>query len=244
MKMEGHSFLQRVLRSHYGKDEPEPLHRAVIDSAFFIDPSVVAQTERLPILRARRMDGGAGERKNTVVGGEFVSDNFPPHYVFVAATDHTRDNGSTQLCHIYGGNGEARDTFMYTNLANLCLLPAFLADHADTNGAVVDLLKECSFLLYGFDPTGNVARRQRTPGLRERIRTAAPPVRPLFEVLLKKRNANFIAAKAAGFLFSPDGAINRTAPWVAEMVSRRDQSNVLSHQGSQHGRSVSSVVSG
>ena len=228
MKMEGHSFLQSVLRSHYGKAEPAPLHRAVVDSAFFIDPAIVAQTGRLPVLRARRMDAGAGERKNTVVKGEFVSDNFPPHYVFVAATDHTRDNGSTHLCHIYGGNGEARDTFLYTNLANLCLLPSFLAKHADTDDAVVNLLKECSFLLYGFDPTGKIAGRQRTPDLRERIRTAAPPTRPFFEVLQTKRNANFIAAKAAGFLFTPAGTINRGAPWVSDMVSRRDQSNALS----------------
>lgn len=147
MEMEGHTFLRAILRSHYGKNEPEPLHRAVVESAFFIDPLVVAQTGRLPLLRARRMD--SGERKNTVVNGEFVSDNFPPHYVFLAATDHTRDNGSTHLCHIYGGNGEARDTFFYTNLANLCLLPSFLAKHADTDDTVVDLLKECAFLLYG-----------------------------------------------------------------------------------------------
>lgn len=244
MKMEGHSFLRSVLRSHYGKDEAEPLHRAVVESAFFIDPSVVAQTGRLPILRARRMDGGAGERKNTVVEEEFVSDNFPPHYVFVAATAHSRDNGSTHLCHIYGGKGVARDTFFYTNLANLCLLPSFLAKHADTDGAVVSLLKECSFLLYGFDPTGQIAGRQRTPGLRDRIRTAAPPVRPLFEVLLTKRNANFVAAKAAGFVFSAEGTINRGVPWVSEMMSRRDRVNALSSSGSQHGRSVSSVVSG
>lgn len=221
MKMEGHSFLHAVLRSHYGDAEPDPLHRAVVESAIFIDPRVVAQTGQLPLLRARRMR--SGERKNTVVDGELVSDNFPPHYVFIAATSYTRDTGSTHLCHIYGGKGEARETFLYTNLANLCLLPSFLAKHADTDPAVVDLLKECSFLLYGFDPTREMTGRRRTPGLRERIRTAAPPERSLFEVLEKKRNAVFLAAKAAGFLFSAAGVIDRSSPWVSEMVMRKER---------------------
>jgi hypothetical protein len=225
-KMEGHSFLRSVLRSHYGSEEPEPIHRAVVESAYFIDPSVVAQTGRLPLLRARRM--ASDERRNTVVNAEFVSDNFPPHYVFLAATSHLRDNGSTHLCHIYGGNGEARDTFFYTNLANLCLLPSFLAKHADTDDAIVNLLKECAFLLYGFDPTGEVGARQRTPGLRERIQITSPPNRPLYEVLQAKRDAKFIAARTAGFLFTPGGTIDRGAPWVSEMMTRRDHSNAPS----------------
>ena len=109
MKIEGAAFLQTLLRAHYGADEQQPLRRAILEATYFIDPAVVAQTHNLPIIRARRMNGG--EPKNTVVGAEFVSDNFPPDYVFRAATSDSRDQGSTQLCHVYGGKGEARDTY-------------------------------------------------------------------------------------------------------------------------------------
>lgn len=163
MKIEGSTFLQTLLRTHYGSEEKQPLRRAILETTYFIDPAVVAQTKNLPIIRARRTNDG--ERKNTVVGGEFVSDNFPPDYVFRAATSDTRDKGSTQLCHIYGGKGEARDTFLYTNLANLCLMPAFLAKFADTDPAIVELLKECAYVLYSFDPLGTRAQRQMPPPL-------------------------------------------------------------------------------
>src|SRR5438552_13322228 len=115
MKIEGSTFLFTLLRTHYGRNEEHPVRRAVLEATYFIDPAVVAQAKLLPIVRARRMNGD--ERKNTIVVGEFVSDNFPPDYVFRAAMSDVRDQGSTQLCHIYGGNGEARDPFFYTNLA-------------------------------------------------------------------------------------------------------------------------------
>lgn len=219
MKIEGHSFLRRLLTRCYA-DAGDPVRQAVLDSTYFIDPEVVAQTKCLPVLRARRMDAAAGERKSSIApDGIFVSDNFPPDYVFRAATSDKRDQGTTHLCHIYGGKGEARETFFYTNLANLCLVPSFLAKLADTDDSVVNLLKECSFVLYGFDPKCEMRGRQ-VDGLRERIQIAAPPATPLFEVLGRKDNAKFRCAKQAGFLFSAAGEINSSDPWVSEMVRR------------------------
>ena len=164
----------------------------------------------------------AGEKKDTVVqGGDFVSDNFPPHYVFCAATSDKRHKGSTELCHIYGGKGEARDTFFYTNLANLCLVPSFLAKFADTHPPTVTLLKECSFILYGFDPKGEMRGRSIDPSLRQRIKIASPVKRGLFFSLQGQSDARFLTAKTAGYLFAEDGIINRSDPWVAAMMARK-----------------------
>lgn len=218
MTIEGHSFLLRLLQSHYGPQESNPIRRAVLDSTYFIHPDVVAETKALPVVRARRMQ--AGERKNSVVAGDFVSDNFPPDYVFRAATSDLRDQGSTQLCHIYGGKGEARDTYFYTNLANLCLMPAFLAKFADTDPAVTTLLKQCAFVLYGFDPMGVLATQDIDPGLRGRLRLASKPKAPLHEIVASKRDARFISARIAGCVFTPKGAIDVRDPWVAQMIQR------------------------
>ncbi|MCY1043182.1 hypothetical protein OV208_17830 [Corallococcus sp. bb12-1] len=220
MVIEGSSFLLTVLWKYYGPEEPNPVRRAVLDSTYFLHPDVVAQTKGLPIVRARRLT--SPERKNTVAAdGDFVSDNFPPDYVFRAAMTDTRDQGSTQLSHIYGGNGEARDAFLYTNLANLCLMPSFLAKFADTDASTVTLLKQCAYVLYGFNPRREVNVQSVNPELRGRLKLATPLKKPLHSALAGLRDAKFLRAKAAGYLFTPEGAVNDTDPWVAEMVIRR-----------------------
>lgn len=220
MKLDGNEFLIRVLRRYYPDSEREVLTRAILESACFIHPEVVAQTRNLPILRARRMDAGRGEKKNTVVAGEFVSDNFPPDYVFRAATSDERVQSSTVLCHIYGGKGEARDTFFYTNLANLCLVPAFLAKLCDTDEAIVALLKQCAFVLYGFDPRREFDGFPPDPAIRDRVRIATPPRGTLVDALSRRRDKNYLAARGAGFLFANDGTLDREDPWVREMMAR------------------------
>ena len=57
-KLEGTQFLLTLLRSHYGKDEEHLIRRAVLEATYFIDLVVVAQTELLPIIRARRVNSG------------------------------------------------------------------------------------------------------------------------------------------------------------------------------------------
>lgn len=217
--IEGKTFLRAVLQRFYGPSEENPLSRAVLDSTYFLHPDVVLQTNGLPIIRARR--SAPGERKNTLSpDGDFVSDNFPPDYVFRAAMDHKREQGSTQLSHIYGGNGEARDTFYYTNLANLCLMPSFLAKLADTDPGTVALLKRCAYVLYGFNPRGELTPADADAELRRRLKIASPIRRPLYEQLKRLRNADFLRARAAGFLFRADGRIDEAHPWVSAMLSR------------------------
>ncbi|RKG75593.1 hypothetical protein [Corallococcus terminator] len=219
-KLEGETFLRTLLQGYYGPTEAEPIRRAMLDATYFLAPEVVSATQGLPLVRARRMT--AGEARDTIVeGGDFVSDNFPPHYVFCAATDDKRHKGSTELCHIYGGKGEARDPFFYTNLANLCLVPSFLAKFADTHPPTVALLKGCSFILYGFDPRGEMRGRSIDPSLRQRIKIASPVKQGLFSSLQDREDTRFLAAKTAGYLFAEDGSINRSDPWVAAMIARQ-----------------------
>ncbi|NPD26783.1 hypothetical protein [Corallococcus exiguus] len=220
MIIEGSSFLVAVLRKYYGLEEPHPIRRAVLDSTYFLHPDVVGETRGLPIVRARRLS--SPESKNTVAtDGDFVSDNFPPDYVFRAAMADKRNQGSTQLSHIYGGNGEARDTFFYTNLANLCLMPSFLAKLADTDESTVTLLKQCAYVLYGFNPRLEVNVQSVAPDLRGRLKLAAPLKKPLHRALAACWDAKFLRAKAAGYLFTPEGTVNDTDPWVAAMVTRQ-----------------------
>jgi hypothetical protein len=57
---------------------------------------------------------------------------------------------NSQYNHIWS---ESRDVSLYTNLANICVTPAFIAKLTDTNILLVDALRYRSYELYGFWPT-------------------------------------------------------------------------------------------
>lgn len=219
--IEGDNFLFELVMKHYGlPDRQSAIEAAILETTYFIHPDVVRHTECLPILRARRVN--EGERRHSLVGEEFVSDNFPPDYVFRAAMAERREQGSTHLCHIYSKNREARDTFFYTNLANLCLMPSFLAKLADTNNQVVEFLKECSYSLFGFDPYGIFVGR--APRIQPaNIKTATPRLESLDTYLGQGKNKGFLQAKKAGYLFDQHGRVNRNDPWVNKMIDRRPE---------------------
>ncbi len=215
----GDRFLLSLLKSRYGGNEDEALRAAVLDTTWFVAPEVVAQTEGLPVVNAIRLT--SGERKNAPnADGTFVSDNFPPHYAFCSAIAERRDPKSTELCHIYGGRGEAREAFLYTNLANLCLMPACLAKLSSASYRVEALLKECSYVLYGFDPFRDTSRAKVTVR-RDEIRCATAPKALLGRVLSDKREKRFHAAKCCGYLFDDRGRIARDDPWVRAMLGKQ-----------------------
>ena len=216
--IEGEDFLFQILRAHYKTEEKNTaLASAVLESCYFIDPAVVATTQCLPIVRSRRVK--EGEKKNSLVNGDFVSDNFPPDYIFRAAMADERHSGSTWLCHIYSKDGESGSSFFYTNLANLCLMPAFLAKFADTNGFIVDLLKRCSYELYGFNPYARDFGKTVSE-LKDKIQIARRRDEPIGQYLNRMKEKRFLQAKAAGFLFDVEGNINEVSSWVQEMKGR------------------------
>ena len=224
-RIEGHTPFLNILRSHYGEvDDQTVLRRAVLDNCYFLDPSVVSQAENLPIFRARRKRGG--ETPETIVDGFHVSQNLPPDLAFFVATPDTRDRSSVQLCHIYGGTGEARDPFYYTNLANLCLLPNFLVKLSDTNTYIKNLLKGCSFALYNFAPQGEIS-----PEYVDGIDPMQLKKTSLLDIALGMRiaandSAPFGRVRDVGCLFGADGQIQHNDLWVQEMIARRDAAQI------------------
>ncbi|HZI13860.1 MAG TPA: hypothetical protein VE153_26020, partial [Myxococcus sp.] len=71
------------------------------------------------------------------------------------------------------------------------------------------------------NPRREVNGQSVNPDLRGRLKLAAPLSKPLYEALADWQDAKFLRAKAAGYLFTPEGAVNDTDPWVAAMIIRR-----------------------
>jgi hypothetical protein len=145
---DGGKALELIIRdSAYGS-----LEQAVASLALFSHPSTVAQTRGEAIFRIVR--GPIPQRGHIVPFGDghpvLLDDNTGPTDAFIWANQLRRGAYSdVQFCHIWQESGNPR---CYTNLANICVLPAFLAKLSDTHPCITMLLRQRAREIYDWQP--------------------------------------------------------------------------------------------
>lgn len=99
-----------------------------------------------PIIRNFKRRGEVEELDGRLIG---FDDNTSPTEAFSWAKGLTRRPRDLQFNHVYSLSS---DPACYTNLANICISPSFLAKLTDTDDDIQALLRYRSFDLYGWHP--------------------------------------------------------------------------------------------
>ena len=198
-----------VAESPYGS-----LQQAVASLALFSHPDTVAQTDGRAVFRIVR--GPILQRGQIVPLGDgkpvLLDDNTGPTDTFIWANQFRRGTyNDVQFCHIWPQSG---DPEAYTSLANICMLPAFLAKLSDTHPAIMTLLRQRSVDLYGRQPYIESAE---TSGVAHYLEWApCLPPNPAVEATMraelttKAKSRTTISARLIGWLFSgwePDASL-------------------------------------
>lgn len=126
------------------------LDQAVASLALFSHPQTVAQAAGQALFRICR--GPIPQRGQIVSLADgsrvLLDDNTGPTDAFIWANRVRRGSyNDVQFCHVWQASGDAS---AYTNLANLCVLPSFLAKLSDTHPRIVQMLRWRAEQLYGW----------------------------------------------------------------------------------------------
>lgn len=221
----------RRTRSHFGYDGGKALEQIIVASpygslaqavaslALFSHPETVEQSAGRALFRIVR--GPIPQRGHIVPfddgGTVLLDDNTGPTDAFIWANRIRRGTyADVQFCHIWQHSG---DPEAYTNLANMCVLPAFLAKLSDTHPTMTALLRARATALYGWQPRmpAGTAVATSPDGL-----DWAPclPPNPALEATLraemrtKPKSRTSTSAREIGWLFSgwrPDGSLPGTS---------------------------------
>jgi hypothetical protein len=204
-RLDGRAALERVIQqSRYGS-----LEQAVASLALFSHPATVAQTRGSNVFRIvrARMDASRGEIDEIPgVGRVMIDDNKGPTdaltWVHGISRNQYRD---VQFNHIWP---DSRDVGAYTNLANICVLPAFLSKLSDAHSQVRAVLQFRAFDLYsGWKPV--LQPRPITPaGYDDLIWAETLPAIPDVEVAYRRamktkpKDRTTASARNLGWVFS------------------------------------------
>ena len=145
LEFDGFQALQALIEASAYRS----LAQAVASLTLFSHPVTVAQTSAkaiFPIIRNFKRRGEVDELDGRLVG---FDDNASPTEAFSWANGLTRRPRDLQFNHVYS---RSSDPACYTNLANLCISPSFLAKLTDTDDNIQALLRYRSFDLYGWHP--------------------------------------------------------------------------------------------
>jgi hypothetical protein len=209
-RLDGGAALEFLIKSSpYGS-----LAQAVASLALFSHPETVAQAAGRAIFRIVR--GPIPQRGEIVTISDgsrvMLDDNTGPTDAFIWANGIRRGTYSdVQFCHIWQ---VANDPTAYTNLANMCLLPAFLAKLSDTHPEITNLLRRRSRELFGWHPASQTGPSTPSAEVVEWAPTLPPTLR-LEQALraamaTKPRSRTTISAREIGWLFSdfaPDSSL-------------------------------------
>lgn len=149
--LDGKKALKKIISdSLYGS-----LEQAVASLALFSNPDTVKQTKNRNVFRVIRNFQNRGKYADYGDGKRVLEDdNKAPTDAFIWANKIKRSQYSDiQFCHIWR---DSKSVKLYTCIANICILPAFLAKLTDSDLNIIDLLKHRIFKLYdGFHPDDN-----------------------------------------------------------------------------------------
>jgi hypothetical protein len=127
------------------------IEQAVASLTLFSHPDTVAGAKGRNIFRIIRASMSKNEKRGNVakvpsVGLVMLDDNKGPTDTFIWANNITRKQyRDVQFCHIWD---DPYDVERYTNLANICMIPAFLSKLTDTADNIKALLRYRAFCLY------------------------------------------------------------------------------------------------
>ena len=130
------------------------LEKAVASLVIFTHPDTVAQTGTRNIFMTIRNMSERG--KDCIHNGITATqdDNKSPTDAFIWAHSMTnRDYKHVQFNHIWA---KSDDVNSYTNLANICVLPAFLSKLSDSHANIKCLLQYRAFCLYQWKPKSTI----------------------------------------------------------------------------------------
>lgn len=197
--MDGLASLEYALRTSAYRD----ILQAVAYLSVFSHPDTVGQTSNrgvFPIVR--------GSPRRNIVRQEdgrqvMLDDNLSPTNAFMWAHIGLNRGRDIQFNHVWS---KSQDAEHYTNLANICVLPAFLSKLTDTNGSVRDCLRYRAYKLYGYWPEDN---EPFCPDEYDRLMWAEtlPPIPDLQSAYETRMQANRMnrtvhATNQIGWLFS------------------------------------------
>ena len=210
-KNDGHRALVEALAS----SEWGTVEQALASLAVFASPSTVQETKHQPVFRIIR---GARQRGEIDYENRLMFDqdgNHGPIFAFCWATGFDGDKNYLQFNHIYGGSASKNVEF-FTNLANICVTPSFLAKFTDRH--CVELLRFRAWRPFGLrSPQGAIPLK---PDGYDRLEWA-PPLGFLNNVggrmrdimSTKPRDSLTRSVRELGWVFSsfePDPTITRS----------------------------------
>jgi hypothetical protein len=199
---------KEVQRMVVEASEYKSIPQAIASLTLFSHPETVAQTKCLNIFKVIRCSLMSERGKyGTLDDGTQVMlhDNTPPYEAFTWANGISRWSFTDcQFNHIWS---DSKNVALYTSLANLCVLPAFLAKLTDTDNYIKEILQFRSFELYNsFSPVG--IKPYRPKDYDDLIwAPTLPPIENVEnqlrrEMAKKRKNKTIQCARDLGWLFS------------------------------------------
>lgn len=145
LELDGFEALKSLVEaSDYGS-----IQQAIASLTVFSHPETVAQTGAKAIfliVRDLKRRGKVAEVNGRLIG---FDDNTSPTEALCWANDWTKRPRDLQFNHVYT---RSSDPDCYTNLANICVSPSFLAKLTDTDPYIQSLLRYQAFDLFGWLP--------------------------------------------------------------------------------------------
>lgn len=184
---------------------------AVARLAVFTHPDTVKKLDARPLFRIVR-GLPRGHVTESEEGPVMRDDNTGPTDAFLHANGMRRtEYKDVQFCHIWR---DSQSVEAYTNLANLVVLPAFLAKLSDTHPEIRAMLQARSYALYGWLPP-SVSAPPEQPDLKvtwaEPLGAVADPLERVLKRLQRTRHSRTAkSARELGWLGSdwvPDDRI-------------------------------------
>lgn len=140
-----------VLRELLESSKYVSMAQAVASLAVFSHPDTVAQTRGRAIFPTVRDPNARGVFGKLGPHSVMFDDNKSPTDAFFWSNGLGARPADCQINHIYN---LSMDVNAYTNLANICMTPAFLAKLTDTSEEIGNILRYRSLELYGWVPNG------------------------------------------------------------------------------------------
>jgi hypothetical protein len=131
------------------------VEQAVASLTLFSHPDTTSNINGRNMFRIIRASMSKNERRGNIVdvpgiGLVMLDDNKGPTDTFIWANNIARNQyNDVQFYHIWD---DPYGVESYTNLANICLIPAFLSKLTDTDANIKALLRYRSYCLYNIKP--------------------------------------------------------------------------------------------
>ena len=202
-KLNGRAVLKDILeKSVFGSIE-----QTVASLTLFSHPKTVKQLNYLNVFRIIRTRLMSSRGEYDMAKRVMLDDNTGPTEAFIWANGIKRNYEDITFNHVWSNSNDIESN---TNLANICVTPAFLSKLTDTDSKIQNLLRYRSFDLYdGWHPKGTT--KPTKPDLYDNMKWV-PPLPEVVNVekiyrdamKTKRQNRTKMSAHTLGWHFSND----------------------------------------